>query len=193
MLKEIIIECVFHYILGPVYWLQLVKHMQNLANHNQNHVWRDRQIKSRCSSYLTNTVESWTYWLNTGKDRNNRWHEHFLTFHWGSVSNFRCDEADQRSQWRADIKQISKMKSLYIGVIFTWWGFSYDFDDGRTKEPSVIDGPVTCSHMKRGGSPRSKLHLDRSWKQIKRQLSKPLCWHEIIKRFIEPLICCFDF
>lgn len=72
------------------------------------------------------------------------------------VSNFQWEVNDQSSQWRADIKRISKMnssfKSLHVGLMLTWWGFSYDFDAERIKARGLIDGAVICSHLKSGGS-----------------------------------------
>lgn len=127
------------------------------------------------------------------------WHQHFSIFfslRVSVVTHFQWEGQDQRSQRRADIKRISKMnssfKSLHVGLLVTWWGFSYDFDDGRIKERSLIDGPVTCSHMKHGGSPQTPNVENRSNKDYQ----KPLVWYKIIKRFIiavKPLICCFDF
>lgn len=117
------------------------------------------------------------------------------------VSHFQWEVQDQRSQWRADIKRISKMnsslKSLHVGLMLTWWGFSSHFDAERIKERSLIEGPVTCSHMKHGGSPRPISSIEpKSWKQIKQWLSKPLGRNKPFKRLIiaiKPLICSFDF
>lgn len=78
------------------------------------------------------------------------------------IFDFQREIQHQRSQWRADIKRISKMnssfKSLHVRLMLTWWGFSYDFDAERIKERSQTLDPVTCSHMKHA----DRSHLDMS-------------------------------
>lgn len=65
-----------------------------------------------------------------------------------------CEGWGEGSQWRTDIKRISKINPpIYVFICETnahLMGLSDDFDDCRIKERRVIDGPVTCSHIKDG-------------------------------------------
>lgn len=123
------------------------------------HLWKLLNISRQVRLHPGTNLKDFSIYM--GEILNDRWHQHmsvvFFSLRVSVVSRFQWEVQDQRSRWRADIKRISKMnssfKSLHVGLILTWWGFSCDFDAERIKERRLIDGPVTCSHMKYGGSP----------------------------------------
>lgn len=95
---------------------------------------------------------SWTHWCSQVE-----WMQViyiFLEFPGGSESDFHM----WRVGWRESVEDryqtnIKDQPPIYVFICETnahLMGLSDDFDDWRIKERRVIDGPVTCSHIKDG-------------------------------------------
>lgn len=110
--------------------------MQKVANHIQNTL-KTPPPPQKSSLHTQHIQKVGTLTFTSGVERDDSQLGRYLT---GT-----CEGWSGRSQWRTDIKRISKTSYPFMSsckATTHLMGLSDDFDGGRIKERRGIDGPV---------------------------------------------------